>query len=58
MKEPKQLSVSAIENGTVIDHIPAKASLRSFKYLDSTDLIIKSLSEQILKVKSWEKSNC
>ena len=24
MKEPKQLSVSAIENGTVIDHIPAK----------------------------------
>ncbi len=23
MKEPKQLSVSAIENGTVIDHIPA-----------------------------------
>lgn len=24
MKEPKQLSVSAIENGTVIDHIPAQ----------------------------------
>jgi aspartate carbamoyltransferase regulatory subunit len=24
MKEPKQLSVSAIENGTVIDHVPAK----------------------------------
>lgn len=24
MKEPKQLSVSAIENGTVIDHIPSK----------------------------------
>ena len=24
MKEPKQLSVSAIENGTVIDHIPAR----------------------------------
>lgn len=24
MKEPKQLSVSAIESGTVIDHIPAK----------------------------------
>jgi aspartate carbamoyltransferase regulatory subunit len=24
MKEPKQLSVVAIENGTVIDHIPAK----------------------------------
>jgi aspartate carbamoyltransferase regulatory subunit len=24
MKHPKQLSVSAIENGTVIDHIPAK----------------------------------
>jgi len=24
MKEPKQLSVSALENGTVIDHIPAK----------------------------------
>ncbi len=23
-KEPKQLSVSAIQNGTVIDHIPAK----------------------------------
>ncbi|MCA1756192.1 MAG: aspartate carbamoyltransferase regulatory subunit [Bacteroidales bacterium] len=23
MKEPKQLNVSAIENGTVIDHIPA-----------------------------------
>jgi aspartate carbamoyltransferase regulatory subunit len=23
MKEPKQLSVSAIQNGTVIDHIPA-----------------------------------
>jgi len=24
MKEPKQLSVSAIQDGTVIDHIPAK----------------------------------
>ncbi len=24
MKEPKQMSVSAIENGTVIDHVPAK----------------------------------
>lgn len=24
MKEPKQLSVSAIQNGTVIDHIPAE----------------------------------
>jgi aspartate carbamoyltransferase regulatory subunit len=24
MKEPKQLSVSAIEHGTVIDHVPAK----------------------------------
>ncbi len=24
MKEPKQLSVSAIQNGTVIDHIPAR----------------------------------
>jgi len=24
MKEPKQMSVSAIENGTVIDHIPAR----------------------------------
>lgn len=24
MKEPKQLSVSAIENGTVIDHVPAR----------------------------------
>jgi aspartate carbamoyltransferase regulatory subunit len=24
MKEPKQLSVSAIQNGTVIDHIPAQ----------------------------------
>ena len=24
MKEPKQLSVSAIQNGTVIDHVPAK----------------------------------
>ena len=24
MKEPKQLNVSAIQNGTVIDHIPAK----------------------------------
>jgi len=24
MKEPKQMNVSAIENGTVIDHVPAK----------------------------------
>ena len=24
MKEPKQLKVSAIQNGTVIDHVPAK----------------------------------
>jgi aspartate carbamoyltransferase regulatory subunit len=24
MKEPKQMSVSALENGTVIDHIPSK----------------------------------
>jgi len=24
MKEPKQMSVSAIQNGTVIDHVPAR----------------------------------
>ena len=24
MKETKQMSVSAIENGTVIDHVPAR----------------------------------
>ncbi len=33
MKEPKQLSVSAIENGTVIDHIPASALFKVIQIL-------------------------
>lgn len=33
MKEPKQLSVSAIENGTVIDHIPARNLFKVIKIL-------------------------
>jgi len=33
MKEPKQLSVSAIENGTVIDHIPAKSLFKVIQIL-------------------------
>lgn len=33
MKEPKQLSVSAIENGTVIDHVPAKALFKVIQIL-------------------------
>jgi aspartate carbamoyltransferase regulatory subunit len=33
MKEPKLLSVSAIENGTVIDHIPAKNLFKVIKIL-------------------------
>jgi aspartate carbamoyltransferase regulatory subunit len=33
MKEPKQLSVSAIQNGTVIDHIPANALFKVIQIL-------------------------
>lgn len=33
MKEPKQLSVSAIENGTVIDHVPAKSLFKVIQIL-------------------------
>lgn len=33
MKEPKQLSVSAIQNGTVIDHVPANALFKVIKIL-------------------------
>ncbi|MDZ7738551.1 MAG: aspartate carbamoyltransferase regulatory subunit [Bacteroidales bacterium] len=33
MKEPKQLSVSAIENGTVIDHIPASVLFKVIQIL-------------------------
>lgn len=34
MKQGKQLSVSAIKNGTVIDHIPAKSLFRVITILD------------------------
>lgn len=42
MKEPKQLSVSAIENGTVIDHIPAKNLFKVIQILglDKIDKLI------------------
>jgi aspartate carbamoyltransferase regulatory subunit len=33
MKESKQLSVSAIKNGTVIDHIPAKSMFKVLQIL-------------------------
>jgi len=33
MKEPKQLSVSAIQDGTVIDHVPAKNLFKVIKIL-------------------------
>ena len=33
MKEPKQLSVSAIQNGTVIDHIPARSLFKVIQIL-------------------------
>ncbi len=33
MKERKQLSVSAIENGTVIDHVPARALFKVIQIL-------------------------
>lgn len=33
MKEPKQLSVSAIESGTVIDHIPANSLFKVIQIL-------------------------
>ena len=33
MKEPKQLSVSAIESGTVIDHIPANTLFKVISIL-------------------------
>jgi len=42
MKERKQLSVSAIKNGTVIDHIPAKSMFKVLQILglDSVDEMI------------------
>jgi aspartate carbamoyltransferase regulatory subunit len=33
MKEPKQLSVSAIQNGTVIDHVPSKTLFKVIQIL-------------------------
>jgi aspartate carbamoyltransferase regulatory subunit len=33
MKEPKQLSVSALENGTVIDHVPADSLFKVIQIL-------------------------
>jgi len=41
-KEPKQLSVSAIQNGTVIDHIPAKHLFKVIQILglDKIDQLI------------------
>jgi aspartate carbamoyltransferase regulatory subunit len=61
MKEPKQLSVSAIENGTVIDHIPAKnlfkvISILGLDHIDSqitfgTNLESKKLGKKaIIKI--------
>ncbi len=42
MKERKQLSVSAIKNGTVIDHIPAKSVFKVLQILglDNVDEMI------------------
>ncbi len=42
MKEPKQLSVSAIQNGTVIDHIPASNLFKVIQILglDKIDNLI------------------
>jgi len=42
MKERKQLSVSAIKNGTVIDHIPAKSMFKVLQILglDNVDEMI------------------
>jgi aspartate carbamoyltransferase regulatory subunit len=42
MKERKQLSVNAIKNGTVIDHIPAKSMFKVLQILglDSVDEMI------------------
>jgi len=61
MEEPKQLSVSAIENGTVIDHIPAKnlfkvISILGLDHIDSqitfgTNLESKKLGKKaIIKI--------
>jgi aspartate carbamoyltransferase regulatory subunit len=61
MKEPKQLSVSAIQNGTVIDHIPAKnlfkvISILNLDHIDSqitfgTNLESKKLGKKaIIKI--------
>jgi aspartate carbamoyltransferase regulatory subunit len=33
MKEPKQMSVSAIQNGTVIDHVPSKSLFKVIQIL-------------------------
>ncbi len=55
MKEPKQLSVSAIQNGTVIDHVPAKNLFKVIQILGLDILIIRLLSEPILKAKNSEE---
>lgn len=36
MKKERTLSVSAIKNGTVIDHIPCGSALRILKFIDFT----------------------
>lgn len=42
-KEPKQLSVSAIQNGTVIDHIPAKHLFKVIQIL-GLDKIVQQIT--------------
>ena len=42
-EQRKELKVSAIENGTVIDHIPANSLFKVIKILD-----LENLEEQVL----------
>jgi aspartate carbamoyltransferase regulatory subunit len=51
MKEPKQMSVSAIENGTVIDHVPANNLFKVIQILG-----LDTIENQITWKKSYNKN--
>lgn len=55
MNEKKELQVAALENGTVIDHIPSDKVFTVVALLGLETRTATSLSEIISKARSWER---
>jgi aspartate carbamoyltransferase regulatory subunit len=53
--QDKKLEVSAIENGTVIDHIPANALFKVISILNLAKIDRRSPLEQISTARNWVK---